>query len=81
VLQITGRGAPEPDAHVREALDTTHMALREYVAQIAATVRRNEADSVETAAHLLAPLSARAETPDTEDDPTLLSNKRPIAGS
>lgn len=79
VLHITGKGAPEPDALVREALDATHMALREYVAQIAATVRRNEAESVETAAHLLEPLSVRSNGLDeAEAEVTLLSNKRSL---
>ena len=44
------------------------MALREYVAQIAATVRRSETASVEDAARLLAPLSARS----FEDELTML---------
>lgn len=76
VLQITGRG-PEPDALVREALEATHMALREYVAQVAATVRRNEPESVETAAHLLEPLSARAAAPGEPEDEVTLVDVRP----
>lgn len=60
-LHITGRGStPEPDSLVRRALTKTHMALREYVAQVAATVRRNDSSSVDLAARLLAPVSARA---------------------
>jgi hypothetical protein len=67
---------PDPDALVRRALDTTHMALREYVAQVAATVRRNEKDSVDLAAVLLEPLSARAvggAAPESYDDLTMAS--------
>jgi hypothetical protein len=67
---------PDPDALVRRALETTHMALREYVAQVAATVRRNEKDSVDLAAVLLAPLSARAvggAAPESYDDLTMAS--------
>jgi hypothetical protein len=67
---------PDPDALVRHALEGTHMALREYVAQIAATVRRNEKDSVDLAAVLLAPLSARAvggAAPESYDDLTMAS--------
>jgi hypothetical protein len=60
--------APDPDASVRRALDATHMALREYVAQIAATVRRNERDSVSLAAVLLGPLSARSEACEPSDE-------------
>ncbi len=65
----------EPDAPVRHAIEATHLALREYVAHVAATVRRNEPSSVETAARLLAPLSIRAGSPDSydalDDDATL----------
>ena len=67
---------PDPDHLVRRALETTHMALREYVAQIAATVRRNEKSSVDLAAILLAPLSARAvggAAPESYDDMTMAS--------
>jgi hypothetical protein len=71
-LHITGAAStPEPDAIVRRALYETHLALREYVAQVAATVRRNDRSTVELAARLLAPLSARAF--DEEQPPTLLS--------
>jgi hypothetical protein len=71
-LHITAgsTGMPEPDAHVRRALDSTHMALREYVAQVAATVRRNETDSVGMAARLLGPISDRAVQ---EDEYTITS--------
>jgi len=58
-LQITGED-PEADALVRRALAETHMALREYVAQVAAMVRRNDAASVEAASELLGPLSERS---------------------
>jgi hypothetical protein len=67
-LHITG-SAPEPDVFVRRALDEAHMALREYVAQVAATVRRDEPASVDEAARLLAPLSARS----FDDDVTIAS--------
>jgi hypothetical protein len=64
VLNITGprdgNEGRDPDSPVRRSLDETHLALREYVAQVAATVRRNENDSIETAAILLRPVSARA---------------------
>lgn len=64
-LHITG-GEPDPDADVRRALAETHMALREYVAQVAATVRRSEQGSVDVAAALLAPLSERALVSDSD---------------
>ncbi len=74
-LHITGGGnTPEADSLVRRALATTHLALREYVAQVAATVRRNDAASVDTAARLLAPVSARA-----FDDDATLASAPPIA--
>lgn len=70
-------GAPEPDALVRRSLETTHMALREYVAHVAATVRRTENDSIERAAVLLLPLSVRAGSDDAyesvDDDATIVS--------
>ncbi len=80
VLQITkpraGSGA-EPDALVRRSLDAAHMALREYVAQVAATVRRTENESLEIAAALLLPLSVRAGSEDiyeaVDDDATIVS--------
>lgn len=80
-LQITGpkdgKGAPEPDAHVRRSLDSTHLALREYVAHVAATVRRTDNESVIVAAVLLEPLSARAGSPDfyesVDQDATIVS--------
>lgn len=68
----------EPDSRVRASLDATHMALREYIAQVAATVRRSEAETVDVAAHLLRPLSERAFDEETQadvfvDDATLAS--------
>jgi hypothetical protein len=63
-LHITSAGAgqgPDPDADVVKALDATHMALREYVAQVAATVRRDDAETVAVAERLLGPLSARSD--------------------
>jgi hypothetical protein len=78
-LQITvpGDGAPEPDADVRRSLDATHLALREYVAHVAATVRRTDNDSIVLAAVLLEPLSARAGSVDSyesvDDDATIVS--------
>lgn len=49
----------DPDAEVLRALEQTHMALRDYVAQVAATARRNDAESVAIADRLLEPLSSR----------------------
>ncbi|CAN5924166.1 hypothetical protein BH11MYX4_BH11MYX4_16710 [soil metagenome] len=69
VLQITrplNADAIEPDALVRRALDASHMALRDYVAQVAATVRRTDNDSIEMAGLLLLPLSVRAGSNDPE---------------
>lgn len=67
----------EPDAPVRRALEATHLALREYVAHVAATVRRTDSASVGTAARLLEPLSIRAGSADSyealDDDATLVS--------
>jgi hypothetical protein len=71
-LHITGQGSdPDPDVLVRRGLDETHMALREYVAQVAATVRRSDPRSVDLAARLLAPLSARAQYDNGEHDTAL----------
>jgi hypothetical protein len=82
-LQITSSSRDEPDSQVRTAVDATHMALREYVAQVAATVRRDEPQTVEMADVLLAPLSARAiedVTQDREgDDDTLVSARAPVS--
>ncbi len=67
VLQITtpqNVSAVLPDALVRRGLDSAHMALRDYVAQVAATVRRTHNDSIEMAAVLLLPLAVRAGSPD-----------------
>jgi len=78
-LHITGprdgTDSSEPDALVRRALDSAHMALREYVAQVAATVRRTETESIQTAALLLEPLSLRAGVDSSEclDDDTIVS--------
>jgi len=78
-LNIMARrgGAPEPDALVRRSLEATHMALREYVAHVAATVRRTDHASVERAAVLLLPLSVRAGSDDeyesVDDDATIVS--------
>ncbi len=66
-LQITvpqNASTVEPDALVRRGLDSAHMALRDYVAQVAATVRRTHNESIEMAAVLLLPLSVRAGSPD-----------------
>ena len=67
----------EPDAPVRRALEATHLALREYVAHVAATVRRTDSASVGTAARLLEPLPIRAGSADSyeahDDDATLVS--------
>jgi hypothetical protein len=67
-LHITGGAGPDPDDGVQVALDATHMALREYVAQVAATVRRSEPESVQVADHLLAPLGERAARVDAAGD-------------
>lgn len=75
-LHITegSSNTPDPDALVRRALASTHMALREYVAQVAATVRRDDKSSVDLAAVLLAPLSDRASAPpEGYDDMTMAS--------
>jgi hypothetical protein len=72
-LQITSSSRAEPDSQVRKSVDGTHMALREYVAQVAATVRRDDAQSVEIADHLLAPLSTRAYADIPLDDDTIAS--------
>ncbi|MCW5833441.1 MAG: hypothetical protein KIS78_13645, partial [Labilithrix sp.] len=74
-LHITGAGTtPEPDAMVRRALEETHMALRDYVAQVAAMVRRDDPGLVGAAASLLAPLTALSrEAAYPADDETLAS--------
>lgn len=60
----------EPDHEVLGAMERTHMALRDYVAQVAATARRNDPESVAIADRLLEPFSSRAvdswETVDTD---------------
>jgi len=69
-LHIMGAAStPEPDALVRKALEQTHMSLRDYVAQVAAMVRRDDATTVDAAAKLLAPLTAR----EFDDDVTEVS--------
>lgn len=69
-LHITGRDmTPEPDALVRSSLEETHMCLRDYVAQVAAMCRRNEASTVDASMRLLAPLNER----DFNDDETEVS--------
>jgi hypothetical protein len=74
-LHITGSGStPEPDSLVRRALAETHLALREFVAQVAANVRRNDTTSVDLAARLLAPVSARA-----FDEEATLASAPPVA--
>jgi len=55
-----GQHSQDPDEPVRQGLAEAHLALREYVAQVAATVRRAEPDSLETATTLLRPVSNRA---------------------
>ena len=74
---LEGPDEDEPDAPVRRAIEATHLALREYVAHVAATVRRTEVDSVGTAARLLEPLSIRAGSADSyealDDNATLVS--------
>jgi len=71
-LHITGQSStPEPDALVRKALDQTHMSLRDYVAQVAAMVRRDDPSTVEAATKLLYPLNARS----FDDDVTEVSRR------
>lgn len=66
-LHITGTAStPEPDALVRKALEQTHMSLRDYVAQVAAMVRRDDPLTVGAAAKLLQPLTDREFADDTE---------------
>jgi len=80
-LHITGprhgSDASEPDAVVQRTLETVLLALREYVAHVAANVRRNETESVEIAAVLLKPLSERHNSEDVyesvDDDATIVS--------
>jgi hypothetical protein len=79
-LHITGprdgdTAASDPDAAVRRSLDTAHMAVREYVAHVAAMVRRTDDDTVAMAAVLLGPLSLRAGGEGTydDDDDTIVS--------
>ncbi len=59
--------ASDPDAAVRRSLDATHLAVREYVAHVAAMVRRSDSDTVAMAAILLEPLSLRAGSADVGD--------------
>jgi hypothetical protein len=71
----------DPDLVVQRALEATHMALREYVAQVAATVRRSDPGSVDVAEHLLAPLSAMSDAPIDDDlygDRTKISASYPV---
>jgi hypothetical protein len=66
----------DPDAAVRRSIDATHLAVREYVAHVAAMVRRTDGESVTMAAVLLEPLSLRAGSTDTYDaldDDTIVS--------
>lgn len=71
-LHITGGGStPEPDAAVRKGLEETHMHLRDYVAQVAAMVRRDEATSVDLAMRLLGPVNQR----EFDDDVTEVSRR------
>ncbi|MBX3221054.1 MAG: hypothetical protein KF795_11090 [Labilithrix sp.] len=78
-LHITGGGTtPEPDSMVRRALEATHMALRDYVAQVAAMVRRDDPALVNVAGHLLAPLSALAGASAYPADDETLASATPI---
>lgn len=61
---------------VRRSLDATHLAVREYVAHVAAMVRRTDSETVTMAAVLLEPLSLRAGGADAYeslDDDTIVS--------
>ncbi len=72
-LHITGprdgdiAAAPDPDAAVRRSLEVAHLAIREYVAHVAAMVRRDDSETVRMAALLLEPLSLRAGGADAAD--------------
>jgi len=72
-----GDPAADPDAAVRRSLDATHLAVREYVAHVAAMVRRTDNDTIAMAAILLEPLSLRAcadvDAYDAPDDETIVS--------
>lgn len=71
-----GSAVADPDAEVRRTLEATQMAMREYVANVAATVRRDEVESMETAAVLLHPMSLRAgadEYETVDSDVTIVS--------
>lgn len=57
----------EPDAPVRASLAATHLALRDYVAKVAATAQRQDEESVAVATALLAPISARACAEEIDD--------------
>lgn len=68
VLQIQPGRDEGPDGRVQEALEKTLMAMREYVAQVAATVRYDTPDTIAAAAALLAPISALGPVPDEDAD-------------
>ena len=71
-----GDTGADPDAAVRRSLDATHLAVREYVAHVAAMVRRTDNETITMAAILLEPLSLRAGGADayeSPDDATIVS--------
>lgn len=68
VLQIQPGRDEGPDGRVQEALAQTQMAMREYVAQVAATVRYDAPETVAAAAALLAPISALGPLREQADD-------------
>jgi hypothetical protein len=82
VLGITAASAPsETDATVRKVLTSTHDALREYVTQVAGSVRRRDPSTQARADRLLGPLTRwptlprrtladGAPVPPTDDEPT-----------
>lgn len=65
-----------PEPPIARSLDATHLAVREYVAHVAAMVRRSDHETVTMAATLLEPLSLRAggaDAYDSVDDDTIVS--------
>lgn len=78
-LHITGprdgTDTNDPDASVRRSLEATHMALREYIAHVAANASRTDTDSLGIASVLLEPVSARASSEEYEwvDDDEMLA--------
>ena len=73
-LHITESGTgPEPDALVRRALQETRIAIRDYVVQVAAMIRREDINSIAEAARLLGPVMDR-----TIDDEVTWTSGPPV---